>query len=136
MTSKTHQTVTDTIQSPCGKYGILLGSSRKYVNLIEGAQNIIKSNRSFTIYTWAPMPDTHPNRSIFRTNSGSDSHGYLPWIHYTGKNFRLMNSQTWYNLQKKEPSIMPGMHLWLKNDNELKNWLGEENYLKMVADLI
>jgi len=56
----------------------------------------------------------------------------LPWISYAGGKFSPIKN---YKVVKEVHAMKP-MHIWFKGDQELRDWLGDEIFSLLVADLM
>jgi len=145
-----HIQLTYSTPSPCGDYGIKLprtyypeNMNALYVNAlnkldIESGSKIYKPEafislqsfeyikkfaKSMTVYKWV-------SDAVLYVDNQSKQIGaaYIPWIRYTGSTFEMLKT---YKLHVSE-SMLP-MHWWLKDLNTLANWLGDEEYSKIIT---
>ncbi len=136
--------------SPCGDYGIRLPRTYYPENMnVSYIEAMNKENKdpnikiykpdefmslesfvymkrfakSMTIYKWVSDAILHVDNETIQTGAA-----YIPWIRYTGSVFEMLNT---YKLHISE-SMLP-MHWWLKDLNALENWLGDEEYSKIIT---
>ena len=141
------------LPSPCGDYGIKLPRTyypdnmnkvyldaldkssheedhkifrpKQYMSLqsFEYMKNFAKS---FTIYKWVTDADLHDDGGM--GESVTKGAAYIPWIRFTGSKFEILQT---YKLHVSE-SLLP-MHWWIQDLDHLQEWLGDEQYSKIVT---
>ena len=110
----------DTSTPPIAKYGLALGRNI-YIQL-EDSKALFKSKRHFTIFEWSNTFSTDKNL-----------YAYVPWVTFAGGRFRGYKG---YYYKVTRHTAMKPMHRWFNSDQELKEWLGDEMFNLLVADLI
>jgi len=126
----------------------LVLSGRSIINLTK-ASTLFKSKRSFKIFKWDPNKEYIKQVSYFDNNESGRKimcwkeetlklGGYVPWLCYTGSRWIKVNTKILpKRLQNSKPNqIMMTAHKWFATENNFKNWIGIENYSKLVTDLL
>jgi hypothetical protein len=142
------------IPPPCGDYGIKLprtyypdNMNKEYLDVLDKSSNNTEDKifrpkqfmslenfeymknfaKTFTIYKWITDAELHSDGEM----SGSaitQGAAYVPWIRFTGSKFEILKT---YKLHVSE-SLLP-MHWWIKDLDHLQEWLGDEQYSKIVT---
>lgn len=139
------------IPPPCGYYGIKLprtyysdNMNKEYLDSLDKLSKDDKNKifkpktymslenfeymkgyaKTFTIYKWVTDANLY--------NDGPDDivtgAAYIPWIRFTGTKFEILQT---YKLHISE-SLLP-MHWWIRDLDHLQEWLGDEQYSKIVT---
>lgn len=124
-----------TVYPPPSNLIVLRMFSSKYADL-SSFSTIMRSKRSFLLYKWDPNAKLEDS---FGYHMGT----YVPWVYYTNNKWArfVYDQKKLIKFSRRRGKmvsyhIMQEGHLHFKNEQELKDWLGEEFYTDLICDMI